>query len=74
MDWKPHLKNLSHHLIGNLDDEELQGLREHSNINDYLGRTPSKPECIENTENRLGFKLPDSLTSFYRTSDGWDFR
>lgn len=71
MDWQPYLRNLSRHLLSNLDDEELQELRERHNVVDYLGRPPATCEWIQQTEARLGFKLPDSLTNFYQISDGW---
>ena len=71
MEWRSHLKNFSQHLIANLDEEELKELRELHNVEDYLGNPPANVEHIEQTESRLGFMLPDSLRSFYLTSDGW---
>ena len=71
MDWQSHLQRLSAHLLGNLDKEELEDVRDYRNITDYLGRIASKPEKIDNTEDRLGFKLPNSLRSFYLVSDGF---
>jgi len=71
MDWQPHLKNLSRHLLANLDDEDLHDLRENHDVVDHLGRPPASSESIQETQTRLGFTLPESLTSFYRASDGW---
>ena len=70
MDWQLHLKSLSEHLLGNLDDDELDELRDHENITNYLGRTAAEPKLIQDAEKRLGFMLPESLRNFYLASDG----
>ena len=71
MEWNTHLKNLSLHLLGNLDQRELEHLRQYHEISDYLGYPPAVIEEIELAQNRLGFELPKSLTSFYLASNGF---
>ena len=71
MEWQPLLDQLSRHLLGNLNEEDLQDLKEYENIDGYLGYPPATTELIELAENKLGFELPNSLRSFYLFSDGW---
>ena len=71
MDWHSYLPKLSHHLLANLEGEELEEASERASIIDYLGRPPSPTEQIEKAQFRLGFELPASLRSFYLVSDGW---
>jgi len=71
MEWQPYLTNLSRHLLAKLDDDEREALQEYHNITDYLGCSPAKIEHIEQAQVRLGFELPNSLKSFYLTTDGW---
>lgn len=70
MDWQSHLTSLSEHLLANLDDDELEELRDHEDIADYLGRMAAEPKLIRDAEKRLGFTLPESLRSFYLASNG----
>jgi hypothetical protein len=71
MDWQSYLVKLSRHLLANLDDDELEELRETASTNDYLGFPPASIELIEQAQHRLGFELPSSLASFYLASNGW---
>ena len=71
MDWQSHLKTLSVHLLGNLDNEEFQERRDQQNNVDYLGYSAAGLNLIRDAEKRLGFTLPESLRSFYLASDGW---
>lgn len=39
-------------------------------ITKYIGRNPATDEAIAETEKKLGVKLPEDVTDFYKTSNG----
>jgi len=69
--WRPFLEEFSSELLAdNLIRRELPTDVTESG---WLGYDPATQEQVEQLEQRLGVKLPDSYRQFLLTSNGWRF-
>ena len=68
-EWQQFLQRYSEELLRT--DEPRIVIPSEARVSKWMGFAPASPATIEAAEDRLGRKLPHSLRTFYRISNGW---